>query len=172
MRPLSVVGIVSTRAHSRSLVSIVSAGAVTWVLVSGPRACTATDSDRVEAAIAVPKRNGQQQHRRTKRPTCLCIRIHVILNCQSSLREKAHRLSSALWAGRGARRGGRGPALGGGGCRNFAFSITRAPIRLLQPSKKSHPLIYEPKKAQRRGRGAVRAKRTEPPARKPRGPLS
>eukprot|EP00966_Prymnesium_polylepis_P251395 5812278-Prymnesium_polylepis.1 len=28
-------------------------------------------------------------------------------------------------------------------CRNFAFSITHAPIRLFLPSKKSHPLIYE-----------------------------
>jgi len=29
------------------------------------------------------------------------------------------------------------------GCRNFAFSTTRAPVRLFLPSKLSHPLIYE-----------------------------
>jgi len=40
-------------------------------------------------------------------------------------------------------RGRRGPALGGTGCRNFAFSTTRAPVRLFLPSKLSHPLIYE-----------------------------
>ena len=38
---------------------------------------------------------------------------------------------------------GRGPALGGPGCCNFAFSTTRAPVRLFLPSKLSHPLIYE-----------------------------
>ena len=37
----------------------------------------------------------------------------------------------------------RGPALGGPGCCNFAFSTTRAPVRLFLPSKLSHPLIYE-----------------------------
>jgi len=43
-----------------------------------------------------------------------------------------------------AQRGrGRGPALGGPGCCNFAFSTTRAPVRLFLPSKLSHPLIYE-----------------------------
>eukprot|EP00966_Prymnesium_polylepis_P302499 6988484-Prymnesium_polylepis.1 len=70
-----------------SLVWIVSAGAVTWVLVSGPgRPLTGSRQPLL-------KRNGQRQHRRTKRPTCSYILysyscVHGTLNGQSSLREK------------------------------------------------------------------------------------
>ena len=104
---------------------------------------------------------GPSVHPPGRRATVACV---LLPDVRSSARPVAQPVKAKHGGdGRGRRRGGararacgagaarrwltcclrRGPALGGPGCCNFAFSTTRAPVRLFLPSKLSHPLIYE-----------------------------